>query len=83
MGRARRQVKLAAAIAGGAAVVAIGAMNVATTAESGHADAVKSTTMTIGATSTEATPPKAPAVEEAVPAIKGPAPLPSEEEAAK
>jgi hypothetical protein len=35
--------------------------------------------MTMGATSTETTPPTAPAVGEAAPSIKGPAPLPSEE----
>lgn len=39
--------------------------------------------MTVGSTSKQTTPAKAPAVGMAKPAIKGPAPLPSEEEAAK
>jgi hypothetical protein len=36
--------------------------------------------MTLGATTTVSTPPNAPAVGEAAPSIKGPAPLPSEEQ---
>ena len=36
--------------------------------------------MTMGATSTESLPPSEPAVAEASPSIKGPAPLPSEEQ---
>jgi hypothetical protein len=39
--------------------------------------------MQIGSTSTETTPSSAPAVAMAKPAMKGPAPLPSEEAAAK
>lgn len=75
----RRNVKVFAAIIGGSAIVALGAMNAAFTQEHAGQDVAKSTTMTIGATSTETTPPTAPAVGEAAPAIKGPAPLPSEE----
>jgi hypothetical protein len=76
----RRNVKLFAAIVGGSALVAIGAMNAAIMQEHGGQDVAKSSTMTIGATSTETTPPTAPAVGVAAPSIKGPAPLPPEEQ---
>ncbi len=77
----RKNVKMLAAIIGGSAVVAIGAMNAALTQEAHTGqDLAKSTTMTLGSTSTETTPPTAPAIGEAAPAIKGPAPLPSEEQ---
>ncbi|HEV7423428.1 MAG TPA: hypothetical protein VGO30_26910 [Mycobacterium sp.] len=76
----RRNVKVFAVIIGGSAVVALGAMNAAFTHEHAGQDVAKGTTMTIGATSTETTPPTAPAVGEAAPSIKGPAPLPSEEQ---
>jgi hypothetical protein len=72
-----------AAIIGASAVVTIGALNAALTVPTDHADLAKSATMSLGATTTATTPSTAPAVEEAKPAIKGPAPLPSEEEAAK
>jgi hypothetical protein len=72
-----------AAIIGASAVVTIGALSAAVTAPTDHTDLAKSTTMSIGATSTETTPPTAPAVAVAKPVMKGPAPLPSEEEAAK
>lgn len=75
----RRNVKVFAAIVGGSAVVALGAINAAFVQEHAGPDMAKSSTMTIGATSTETTPPTAPAVGEAAPSIKGPAPLPSEE----
>jgi hypothetical protein len=39
--------------------------------------------MTIGATTSETTAPNAPATTMAVPALKGPAPLPAEEKAAE
>ncbi|BBY31160.1 hypothetical protein [Mycolicibacterium sediminis] len=78
----RRHVKACAAIIGGSALIAIGAISAATVPASGP-DLAKSTTMSIGATSTETTPANAPAVAEARPKIKGPAPLPSEEESAK
>lgn len=77
-----RTVKLFAAILGGSAVVTMGALNT-TIAEHGTIDLAKSATMSTGATTTATTPPRAPAVAQAVPKIKGPAPLPSEEEAAK
>jgi hypothetical protein len=76
----RRNVKVFAAIIGGSAVVAIGAMNVALAQQESGQDMAKSSTMTIGATSTETTPSTAPAIGDAAPAIKGPAPLPSEEQ---
>lgn len=76
----RGNVKVFAAIVGGSAVVAIGAMNVALTQEESGQNMAISSTMTIGATSTETTPSAAPAIGEAAPAIKGPAPLPSEEQ---
>lgn len=75
----RRNVKVFAAIIGGSAVVALGAMNAAFTQEHASQDVAKSSTMTVGATSTETTPPTAPVIGEAAPSIKGPAPLPSEE----
>jgi len=75
----RRNVKVFAAIVGGSAVVALGAMNAAFMQEHASQDMAKSSTMTVGATSTETTPPTAPAIGEAAPSIKGPAPLPPEE----
>jgi hypothetical protein len=76
----RRNVKVLAAIVGGSAVVAIGAMNAALVQEHAGQDVAKSSSMTVGATTTETTPPTAPAVGAAAPSIKGPAPLPSEEQ---
>jgi hypothetical protein len=46
----------------------------------GQQDVAKSGSMSVGATTTETTPPTAPAVGEAAPSIKGPAPLPKEEQ---
>ena len=61
-------VKMLAAVGGGAAVVALGALGL-------HQDApamtAKSGNMNVGQTSTETTPPTAPAVSVAVPAIRG------------
>jgi hypothetical protein len=75
----RRNVKVYAAVIGGTALVALGAMNAAFTQEHAGHDVAKSGTMTVGATSTETTPPTAPVIGQAAPSIKGPAPLPSEE----
>ncbi|MBU8811469.1 hypothetical protein [Mycolicibacterium goodii] len=72
-------VKLLAAGAGAVAVVAfgtLGAMTGATASASGSK-------MNVGQTSVESTPPTAPPIPMAVPKIKGPAPLPSEEKAAE
>ncbi|MCW2511132.1 MAG: hypothetical protein JWR11_174 [Mycobacterium sp.] len=73
--------KLFAAIIGGSAVVTLGALSVGVVeGQTAPASAAGSPQMTLGATSTETTPPNAPAVGEASPSIKGPAPLPTEEQ---
>lgn len=71
----RRSVTLFAAIIGGSAVVTIGAISEAITADPSGQQMATGSTMTVGATSTETTAANAPATAEAVPAIKGPAPL--------
>jgi hypothetical protein len=77
-------IKLLAATVGASAFVLMGALGVALGQEGTAGDALaKSTKMTIGATSTQTTPSTAPATGIAKPKIKGPAPLPSEEAAAK
>jgi hypothetical protein len=77
-------VKRLAAVIGGGAVIAMGAMSMAIHQEHAGPDtAAKSTTMTIGSTTTETTPPKVEATSMAVPTMKGPAPLPSEQKAAE
>lgn len=78
-------VKLLAAVIGGSAVVAMGALSMAFSQEQAAPTmAAKSSTMTIGSTSTPAkAPPTVEATSMAVPVIKGPAPLPSEEKAAE
>lgn len=73
------KVKLLAAGAGAVAVVTFGAVGAQTIATA-SASASK---MNVGQTSVESTPPTAPLVPMAIPKIKGPAPLPTEEEAAK
>lgn len=78
-----RTVKMFAATIGGGAVVTIGALNTTVPAQHDSPYLAGGTTMSTGATSTMTTPPTAPAIAQAVPKIKGPAPLPSEEEAAK
>lgn len=76
-------IKLSAVI-GASAVVAMGALAMAVHQEQvGPDTTAKSTTMTIGVTSTQTTPSTLEATSMAVPAIKGPAPLPSEEKAAE
>jgi hypothetical protein len=77
----RNNVKLLAAVIGGSGVIAMGAMSVAIAQEqAGQESAAKSTTMTIGSTSTETTPPMVEATTMAAPALRGPAPLPAEEQ---
>jgi hypothetical protein len=78
-----RTVKLFAALIGASAVLTLGALNTTILAQHDTYDLAKGTTMSTGATSTETTPPTVPAVAQAVPGIKGPAPLPSEQQAAK
>jgi hypothetical protein len=60
-------VKYVAAIAGGAAVVALGAFGLS----HGQPTAVATSNMNVGSTVTETTPPAAPATSLAVPALKG------------
>jgi hypothetical protein len=75
--------RLCAATIGASAVVAMTAIGLMVTQEHDGTPVAKSTTMTVGSTSTQTTPPNAPSVAEAKPLIKGPAALPPEEEAAK
>lgn len=72
--------KLLAAVAGGAAVIALGVFGAA---DGGSAANLAGSKMNIGQTSVESTPPTAPMISMAVPKIKGPAPLPSEQQAAE
>lgn len=77
----RNNVKLLAAVIAGSGVIAMGALSVAVSQErSGQESAAKSTTMTIGSTSTETTPPTVEATTMAAPAMRGPAKLPTEEQ---
>ena len=79
--RSKRNVKCLSAVIGGSAVVALGALSMALVHEQAGptADAAGSK-MTVGETSTETTAPGTPVISMAVPAIKGPAPLPSEDQ---
>ena len=81
--KSRDPVKTCAAVIGGSAVVALAALGVAIGQESGGDGIAKSSLMSVGGTTTQTTPYSAPALGVAQPAIKGPAPLPSEEAAAK
>ena len=72
----RNYVKILAAVIGGSAVVAMGALAM-TIHEQVDPDVAKSTNMTVGATTT--TPLPVEAIPMAKPKLKGPAPLPSEE----
>jgi hypothetical protein len=77
----RYNTKMFAAIIGGSAVVTMGALSVGIVeGNTAPASAAGSPQITMGATSTEGTAPSEPAVPEASPSIKGPAPLPSEEQ---
>ncbi len=77
----RNNVKLLVALIGGSGVIAMGALFVAIAQEqAGQESAAKSTTMTIGSTSTETTPPTVEATTMAAPAMRGPAALPAEEQ---
>ena len=81
--KSRADFRLCAAMIGGSAVIAMAAIGLIVAQEHDGAAVAKSGSMTVGATSTQSTPSNAPAVGVAKPAIKGPAPLPSEEAAAK
>ena len=63
-------VKMLAAIIGGSAVVAAGAVTMAITQESAAPATLSSSGMTVGATSTQETPPTAPETTLAAPALK-------------
>jgi hypothetical protein len=88
MGKALAARRLAAAI-GGSAVIALAALGVAigqqeTGGWGDQATFANSSDMSVGATYTETTPSTLPAKGvKATPTIKGPAPLPSEQAAAK
>lgn len=79
----RADLRLCAATIGTSAVVAMAAIGLMVAHEHDGAAVAKSSSMTVGATSTQTTPSNAPAVAVAKPVMKGPAPLPSEEAAAK
>jgi hypothetical protein len=82
--KSRKNLKLLFAVIGGSAVVAIGALSMAVAEEQAGPDTfAKSSNMTVGSTSTQTTPPNVEATSMAVPTIKGPAPLPSEQKAAQ
>jgi hypothetical protein len=73
--------KVFAAIVGGSAVVTLGALSVGIMeGRMAPVSVAGPTQMSLGATSTESAPPSAPAIGQAAPAIKGPAPLPKEEQ---
>ncbi|MBS1691746.1 MAG: hypothetical protein JST91_05940 [Actinobacteria bacterium] len=80
-----RKTKLLAAVVGGSAVLAMGAFTVSLhETPSLSVPAAKANTMQIGSTATTTTtPPGMEATPMAVPTIKGPAPLPSEQQAAE
>jgi hypothetical protein len=66
-------VKLTAAVIGGSAVIAMGALGVALGQQPDDSTQYTASQMNLGPTSTQTTPSAAPAVAMAVPAIKGPA----------
>jgi hypothetical protein len=74
--------KLALAVIGGSALIVMAVVG-ASVAQQHEGVQVASSKMTVGATTHLTTPPSVPVTPMAKPAIKGPAPLPSEEEAAK
>ena len=63
-------VKMLAAVIGGSAVVAAGAVTLAITQEQAAPPTFTSSGMTVGATSTQETPPAAPDTSLAVPVVK-------------
>ena len=66
----RTNVKMLAAVIGGSAVVAMGALTLAMNHDEVTPATVASSGMNIGATSTQETPPAAPETTIAVPAVK-------------
>jgi hypothetical protein len=77
----RNNTKLLVAVIGGSGVIAMGALFVAVGQEqAGQESVAKSSSMNIGSTTTETTPPLVEATTMAAPALKGPAALPTEEQ---
>jgi hypothetical protein len=74
-----KQIRLIAAI-GASAVVTVGAVAVGVNQDSSSLGTDAHSDMSTGVTITESVDPTTPSVTEATPAIKGPAPLPSEEQ---
>ncbi len=66
----KHNVKMLAAVIGGSAVVAMGALTMAIAQEHAAPAMVTSSGMTVGATSTQATPPATPETSIAVPTVK-------------
>jgi hypothetical protein len=66
----RTNVKMLAAVIGGSAVVAAGALTMAISQEQVAPASITSSGMTVGVTSTQETPPAAPETTIAVPAVK-------------
>jgi hypothetical protein len=66
----RTNVKMLAAVIGGSAVVAMGALTMALTQEQATPASFASSGMTTGATTTQKTPPTVPETTFAVPAVK-------------
>ena len=79
----RSNVKTLAAVIGGSAVIATVALSVAIDQEQRGPVTAQGSTMATGVTSTQTMPSTVPATSMAVPSLKGPAPLPSEEQSAK
>ncbi len=76
----RNNVRLLVAVIGGG-VIAMGALSAAVGQEqAGQEPVAKSSSMNVGSTTTETTPPLVEATTMAAPAMKGPAPLPAEEQ---
>jgi hypothetical protein len=66
----RMNVKLTAAVIGGSAMVAMGALTMAINQEQAAPPTITSSSMSVGATSTQETPPATPETTIAVPAVK-------------
>ncbi len=74
--------KMLVALIGGSGIIAVGALSMAFGQEqAGQVSVATSSGMNIGSTSTETTPASVPATTMAQPALKGPAALPTEEQA--
>jgi hypothetical protein len=77
----RNNAKLLVALIGGSGVIVIGALFAAIGQEqTGQQTVAKSSSMNMGSTTTETTPPLVEATTMAAPAMRGPAALPAEEQ---